>query len=343
MEDYITTLTALGKPPLWLDKVCVLPFSGRVMGLYPQEGLNALWVSDALGSATSAQALLTGGGWTNLGGDRTWVSPEFDLFVSDASRPWETYKVPAGLDPAAYRVVSHCADTVELETAMSLDFYRSGGKGEMSLRKRITELDAPGFSLPAGVSAAGYELTCTLSATGALPPSARPAIWNLLQVPGGGDIVIPVKDSAAPVAFFGHQQWRQDGQRIVASVPVAPDGYKFGVLAGHCRGLMLYLNLTAPQPFVILRRFSVGSQDQYFDVPFTDPQRKGFVQQVYVDNGAFGGFGEMEHHSPAIVPGQCSKVTDTCTTWAFAGPTDKLRGLGELAAMNLNLSGVDLL
>ncbi len=329
MGSYIETLTEVGKPPLRLNKVCVLPFSGRVMGLYPQEGLNAFWINDALGSATSAQSLLTGGGWINLGGDRTWISPEFDLFVSDASRPWETYKVPAGLDPAAYRIVSHGANTVELETVVSVDFYRSGGMGELSLRKRIKELDAPGFTLPIGVSAAGYELTCTLSAIDTLPPAVRPAIWNLLQVPGGGKIIMPVKGSAAPITFFGHQQWRQDGQRLVASVPVAPEGYKFGVLADQCRGLMLYLNLAAQQPFMILRRFDVGAQDRYFDVPFTDPQRRGIVQQVYVDNGSFGGFGEMEYHSPAIIPGRCDEVTDTCTTWALAGSSEQLRGLTE--------------
>ena len=329
MDNFIETLKELGKPAVRLNKVCVLPFGGRVLGLYPQKGLNALWVNPDLGSEASARALLTGSGWTNLGGDRTWVSPEFDLFVSDAARPWETYKVPAGLDPADYRVVSQGANAVELEAVVSVDFYQSGGKGEMSLRKRITELDVPDFTLPAGLSAAGYELTTTLSAACTLPASARPALWNLLQVPGGGEIVVPLKGPAAPVAFFGQQQYRQMGNRLHASVPVASEGYKFGVLADSCRGLMLYLNLDAAQPFLILRRFSVGSQSQYFDVPFNAPQLRGVVQQVYVDNGAFGGFGELEHHSPAMVPGRSAEVTDTCTTWAFAGTAEALLNLSE--------------
>lgn len=329
MAKLITTWTALGKPVIRLNKVDVLPFGGRVIGLYPDDGQNALWVNPALDDLASLRKLLTGDGWINLGGDRSWISPEFDLFVSDASRPWETYTVPATLDPADYHVVSHGAHAVELETAITADFHRSGGTGELSLRKRVTELADPEVTLPAGVSAAGYELTCTLSATGPLPPSARPAVWNLLQVPQGGDIVIPVKRAATPVVFFGHQQWRQDGARLTASVPATSDGYKFGVLADHCQGVMLYLNRSAPRPFMILRRFSVGPQEQYFDVPFTAPQRTGVVQQVYVDNGAFGRFGELEHHSPAIVPDRISKVTDTCTTWAFTGPADRLRQLAE--------------
>ncbi len=274
MDDCIETLTELGKDSLKLNHVVVQPFGGRVMGLYPREGVNALWTHPALDTITSARALLTGGGWINLGGDRTWVSPEFDLFVSDASRPWETYRVPAGIDPADYHVVSRSANAVELETVAVVDFLRSGYRSKMSLRKRIEELATPGFTLPEGVSAAGYELTCTLSAADPLPPPVRPAVWNLLQVPGGGEIIVPVKGPAAPIAFFGKQRWRQDGQHLIASVPVTPEGYKFGVMADHCRGLMLYLNETAPQPFLIFRRFNVGSQDQYFDTPFNDPQKK---------------------------------------------------------------------
>ena len=329
MGNYCETLTALGKPPLCLGKTCVLPFSGRVMGLYPLEGLNVLWTHPALGSVTSARTLLTGGGWTNLGGDRTWLSPETELFIADISRPTESYRVPSGLDPADYRVLRHNNNTVELETAVAVDFYRSGCRAELSLRKRVTELAAPGFPLPAGVTSAGYELTCTLSAAGSLPTSLRPAIWNLLQVPGGGEIVVPVKGSEGPVSFFGRQQCRHADGRLYASVPVATEGYKFGVKADHCRGLMLYLDLAAPQPFMIVRRFHVGAQKDYFDVPYTDPRQTGVVQQVYVDDGTFGGFGEMEYHSPAILPDRCSKVADTCTTWAFAGPAAALRQLAE--------------
>ena len=329
MENYIETLTELGKPPLRLDKLCVLPFSGRVLGLYPREGLNVLWTNPALDSAATAQSLLTGGGWTNLGGDRTWISPEIELFIPDLERPTASYKVPQRLDPGDYRVLRHSDNTVELETAVAVAFYRSGCGVELSLRKRVTELDAPGFTLPPGVSAAGYELECTLSAANSLPEATRPAVWNLLQVPGGGEIVVPLKGSAAPDAFFGSQQCRLEGERLHASIPAAADGYKFGVQASHCRGLMLYLNLTAPQPFMVLRRFHVGAPEEYFDVPFNNPQRRGVVQQVYVDDGSYGGFGEMEYHSPALVPGSCSKVTDTCTTWAFAGPAGALRELAE--------------
>lgn len=328
MKTFLDTLSTLGLERLRLGKTVVLPFGGRVIGLCPQPDLNVLWTHPALSSAASAKALLASG-WVNLGGDRTWISPEHELFVADASRPGETYRVPPELDPGSYGVVSQSATAVELKTSVSVNFYRSGCQGRLSISKRVTELAAPEFALPDGVSAAGYELACTLVAEGNLPAAVRPALWNLLQVPGGGDIVIPVKREASPVAYFGNQQWRRDEERLVAPVPAVSDSYKFGVMAGQCRGLMLYFHLASPQPFVVLRRFSVGSQEQYFDAPFTEQQRRGVVQQVYVDNGGLGGFGEMEHHSPAMIPGRCSEVKDVCTTWAFAGPPQALRDWTE--------------
>jgi len=328
MKTFLDTLSTLGLEPLRLGKTVVLPFGGRVIGLCPQPDLNVLWTHPALSSAASAKALLASG-WVNLGGDRTWISPEHELFVADASRPGETYRVPPELDPGSYGVVSQSATAVELKTSVSVNFYRSGCQGRLSISKRVTELAAPEFALPEGVSAAGYELACTLVAEGNLPAAVRPALWNLLQVPGGGEIVIPIQGAAAPVAYFGKQQGRRDGHCLVTSVPASQGSYKFGVMADSCRGVMLYLNLDVPQPFVIIRRFSVGSPEQYFDAPFTEQQRRGVVQQVYVDNGDLGGFGEMEHHSPAIIPDQCSEVTEICTTWAFAGPADRLRELTE--------------
>ena len=329
VENYIKTLAELGKSPLLLNKICILPFSGRVMGLYPQEDLNVFWINPALNATASASDLLTSGKWTNLGGDRTWISPEIELFIPDLASPRESYQVPACIDPANYQVLFHHRNMVELETTLMVNFFRSDCKTGLLLNKRITELDIPDFPLPPEVSSAGYELKCTLSALGIFSPAVRPAIWNLLQVPGGGNIVVPVRNQSIPASFFGRQQYRHGGDHICAAIPVLADGYKFGIHAEHCSGLMLYLNLTAPQPFMVVRRFNVGFADEYFDVPFSNSQQPGSVQQVYVDDGTYGGFGEMEYHSTAIMPGICAKITDICTTWSFTGSATKLKDLSE--------------
>ncbi len=106
----LAALTGAGFPPAVLSEpglgeVHVLPHGGRVIGLLAGEGdENLLWINSALGHAGSAREALNAAEWVHLGGDRTWVSPEYELFVGDLARPWETYRVPAALDPGHYAV-----------------------------------------------------------------------------------------------------------------------------------------------------------------------------------------------------------------------------------------------
>jgi hypothetical protein len=43
------------------------------------------------------------------------------------------------------------------------------------------------------------------------------------------------------------------------------------------------------------------------------------MHQVYVDDGALGGFGEVEYHAPYLSRDNGYRVADTSETWAFAG------------------------
>jgi len=313
-------LKECGKHPLMLGgRIYVLPFSGRVLGLFPDTQNNVLWTNPKLEHPDSTQKLLTSGEWTNLGGDRTWISPEIELFIKDASRPMDSYKVPPAVDPGNYSIVSQKENEIILVNEMSVNFFRSKCKTSLVLQKRISQLHSPGFTLPSGISAVGYELECTLSAPGNVPGNIRPAIWNLLQVPPGGGVFVPLKNQNPPVHFFGRQAYRQTKDLVSASVPAAQEGYKFSIHADDCCGMMLYLNSKCSKPFMIVRQFKVHNAEEYFDVSFENPKQRGFPQQIYIDNGAFGGFGEMEHHSPAIIPKVRNCVTDISTTWAFTG------------------------
>ena len=327
MENYCKILAESGSPILKLNKVCILPFGGRVLGLYPEADLNVLWVNPALNESDSAKTLLSGSTWTNLGGDRTWISPEIEFFISDLSRPMESYHVPKRIDPADYQVISFDKDMVELETAMHVNFLRNSCKAMMGLRKRIIELNAPDFPVPGTLSTAGYRQECTLYSSDILPQTAKPAIWNIIQVPEGGDVIIPVKKGYCPSAFFGKQRFKIEADCIYASVPSAVESYKLGIHANYCTGLMIYLNLSAPQAFMVVRWFEAGNTNDYFDVPYADIGQGGFAQQIYIDDGTFGGFGEMEHHSRAIIPGTRDTAIDRSTVWAFSGPGDDLKEL----------------
>ena len=328
MEKYPDVLAALGHPVLQLPRMTVHPYGGRVMGLYPDGEQNVMWTNPALEDEVTAAPLLSSKTWTNLGGDRTWLSPEIEMFVADMDRVAETYRPPAAFDPGAYRVLSHSSVRVEMETEAEVDFFRTGSREKFRLHKRISALTAPDFPLPPGVAAAGYELRCTLAALQPLNPAVRPALWNLLQVPGNGEIIVPTARTN-PVEFFGGAQYICGGGCLRVAVPAAAEPCKFGLLPEDCTGKMLYLKVATPRPFLIIRWFSVGRSGDYFDIPFTEPKSPGTVQQIYVDNGIYGNFGEMEHHSPALISGVRDQVADTCTTWAFIGTAGVLEQLAR--------------
>ena len=323
MSNLQTALHAAGQSPIDLGgKLLVLPFGGRVLGLFPCPEVNALWVNPALGDAGRAREFLADPGWINLGGDRTWISPEVDTHVKDPDAMMDGYEVPKGVDPAAYEVVVQHRASVTLASRMAVPFRRSGEVVELAVSRTIELLDAPPFDLPEGTDFAGYRQEAVL--TVANPVKARPGLWNILQVPGGGRIEIPVRAGARPRAFIGTPVYELQGERLRCRVDTEAS-FKFSLVAGDSRGLMLYLNDSGPREILLVRGFTVREADRYADVSCTMPDDLGHVQQVYVDDGALGGFGELEYHSPAVDGAGATTVRDSSEVWAFAGT-----GLGEM-------------
>ena len=48
-----------------------------------------------------------------------------------------------------------------------------------------------------------------------------------------------------------------------------------------------------------------------------------------MDDGALGGFGEMEYHTPALASQGPATLTDTSETWGFTGSAEHLTDLAE--------------
>lgn len=84
---------------------------------------------------------------------------------------------------------------------------------------------------------------------------------------------------------------------------------------------------------LVVRTFPVTPAERCSDVPGTlpadDPRAAGYVQQLYVDDGALGGFGELEHHSEYLSPDNGYRVTDVCETFAYCGPADAVAAVKE--------------
>ncbi len=337
MQNYIDVLKKVGKSPLVLaDRILVLPYGCRVLGVFPKEDVNGLWVNPALDSLATAKEFFAGSQWLNSGGDRTWLSPEVEIHIEDINRPQDTYKVPHSMDPAGYEIVSCDGREAVLETRIKTRFFRSNCDVDVLLRKTIKALDKPELDLPEGILSAGYMQECTLSADN-LHPDVRPAIWNLAQVPGCGEIIMPVKENSSPTPFFGKPEFQLSDRRVIAAIPATDESYKFSIKADDSLGVMVYLNLSARNPFLVARWFDVKNPDAYYDVSFKNISDRGYVQQVYVDNGAFGGFGEMEYHSPAMIPAVSNEIKDRSVLWTFTGPAEALTTLSDkiLASRNL--------
>ena len=315
-----------GQHPVVLgERVLVLPFGGRILGLYPEPGLNALWVNPALASEQVARSLFEEEGWANLGGQRVWISPEVETNVGDPLDFWGSYSVPKAMDPAAYRVVETNGNAVTLETAMELDFHRHACPVSLNVARKVTVQVNPPVELPPDVSCVGYQAHSTLSAS-ELPDGVRPGLWSIMQVPGGGDILVPAGDDAEPRTFFGAPTLTRDSGML--RCPVQTDvSSKFSLHARDSRGFMACLNTGLPTPVLITCRFPVLDQELYADCPADDLADTGHMQQVYVDDGALGGFGELEYHAPCLQRGARELVEDRAEVWAFAGPAEALRDL----------------
>lgn len=294
-------------------KVVVVPFGGRIIGLYP-ESENVLWTNPALSKTTDAKSFVSSDGWMNLGGDRTWISPEIDTNIDDSA----TYNVQRSVDPAAYEVIERDDNSITISTKMNVYFSRTRCFVQLSVTKKITAT-LPDIDLSPEVSSAGYKVETRLHAECTLPNGALPGLWNLLQVKGGGRIIIPVSDKTSPRAFIGAPVFQSNEEQITCDVQTS-DNFKFGVHVNTSRGVSAYLRPDKGRVDLIIRRFSPSPSSRYGDIPDDDPSVQGFIHQIYVDNGELGGFGEIEHHSPALFQGGDSFITDECQTWAFSGP-----------------------
>ena len=99
MDGLFDALKSAGKDTVVLkDKVMVLPFGGRVIGLYPEADLNAFWVNKGLLSKDTSAGFFAGEGWLNMDGERSWISPEVEVNIADPSSESDEEDYPGDVD-----------------------------------------------------------------------------------------------------------------------------------------------------------------------------------------------------------------------------------------------------
>ncbi len=307
------------------------------MALAPDRETNLLWINPATFRNAQIGAWRTGHDWPNLGGDRAWISPEVDTNLHHAERFAATgnpptaqelgaaYQVPRQIDPANY-VLTRDTERIRLAAQIEAPWLRSGSAVALQIERVVTLLVLPPVALPAEVSFAGYMLVSRLSATKPLQ-AARPAIWNLLQVPGGGTITATSSHAATPTSWIGNPRWTGSSSGVTSEIRTGAS-FKWSLRASQSRGRLLNLRaLDRDRAGLLVRDFPVAAESEYADCPPQAPHETGHVCQVYVDDGALGGFGEMEFHCPALRPGSAPSVRSEARTWGFIGPKKDIENL----------------
>jgi hypothetical protein len=310
-------------------EVVLLPYGGRVLGLFAKgSDENFYWTHPALRSVETAQAFYAGADWHNSGGDRTWLAPEVDVFLPDyPSR--EKYFQPRELDPGSYRVSGDGA-ALRLVNRLTLTLSRSRKQVELEISKSFAPAPNPlryeRDGMSADVEYAGYTQHTTLAIVGGDQTSSV-GLWNLVQMPHGGDLLMPTFSRANPKRVFGNIP-AEDlvvSDQLVRYRMLQAGEHKIALRAVAATGRVGYLFEQGGRWALIVRNFVVNPSGEYVDVPWDDPTDLGYSTQACNVNSGLGQFSELEYHIPAIggSTGR-TRCEDTAQVWAFRGPEQSI-------------------
>jgi hypothetical protein len=340
LQDLIATLKAVGKSTELYQtddgtRVLILPYGGRILGVFaPGSEENFLWTNSVLNSVESARAYYASDDWQNSGGDRTWLAPELDFFFPkfpdiDIAGYWQ----PRGLDPGNY-ALTRTDQEVELTNRLSIDAFRSRKRVELEITKSIAAAPNPlrydAQARSGAVEYAGHTLLTSLKILNA-GPDAVPLVglWSLTQMPHQGELFVPTYSKTEPRVYFGLVDTPADevavNDRLVRFKMRAAGEHKIGIRAAVTTGRIGYIYPTENRHALIVRNFSVNPSGEYADVPWTEPEDRGYSTQACSVNSRWGMFSEMEYHVPAIGGSTGLRhVEDRSQLWAFRGSREDI-------------------
>lgn len=340
-EALVKCLNDAGKPTERVlspdgSEVLVLPHGGRVLGLFaPRSEENFFWTNDALKTPAAAKAFYASNEWHNSGGDRTWLAPELDLFFPDYPS-LDRYFQPRQLDPGNYQVAK-TPDGLRLVNRLAVTPARSGKPVELEMGKSFSWAPNPlryerGLKGLCDIEYAGYTQHTSLAIIGA--PVARVGAWNLVQMPHGGDLLVPVHARTQPKIYFGTISPEDliAGDRLVRYRMRTNDCHKIGIRAVATTGRVGYMYPVGGESALVMRNFFVNPSGDYVDVPWSDAEDLGYaVQSCNVVDETLGAFSELEYHIPAIGEGTGrTRSDDWSVVWAFRGPSEQVRTVARV-------------
>lgn len=322
-------------------RLLLLPYGARVLGLYaPESDENFFWTNPVLDSAESARAMYESDDWHNSGGERIWLGPEVDIFFPNYP-DLTTHVPPEQLDASDYDVARNPLG-VQMSRFMNIELARPQLELQLCVSKGISQALNPlryekeYADVMTGVEYAGFTQTTSLELTlatiqrlleGGFGYPARLGLWSLIQLPHGGEMLVPTYSRTEPKVIFGDipQGDLISEERLVRFKTRSSGAHKIGIRAVATTGRAAYMHQTGDRWALVIRNFFVNPSGEYVDVPLDDQDDLGYsVQAVCLDN-ELGKFCELEYHTPAVGHGtQASSYKDISQVWAFRGERDEV-------------------
>jgi hypothetical protein len=307
---------------------------GRFFGPFLAEDEESLmWMNGAFASSDRFRDFLDAGDW-NLGGERVYMGPELQYSVPDRTRFWESYQLSPQIDPGNYDLSVHQAQGEgRLQQAMVLDAYPERGQKELRLTRKVRPAPDPLRNLSnyedliAGVDFCGYEHSLTLSE--ARNDGLISQTWDLVQIRPGGTIIIPAVPAIEYTDYYEpvDETWQTIESHYVQVKITGDRMFKTGYKSPHLHGRAGYFNiLDSNRACLLVRSFYNNPSSPYLDEPYHAPGCNGDSLQIYQDDGALGGFAEIECIGQAIGgPTNRSNITDYISLWCYVGPPEKIK------------------
>ncbi len=302
------------------SRILTLQHGGRILGLFaPGCERNFFWTNRAMSALETARDFAESREWHNSGGDRTWLAPEVDFFFPEYPS-LEKYRPPHEFDPGDYSL-EMAGGFARLVNRFRVRSQRQGRCFEVEIEKRISAAPNPGVQ--DGIEYAGYTLTTSLRLLPPLPEAPwQVGLWDLLQMPHGGEFLIPTCRRPEVRVLFGSiaNEDLDISERLVRYRARAQGNHKLGIGPTPLTGRAGYLYSDGGDACLIVRSFHVDPSGKYVDVPWAEPRGQGDAFQACNINSALGSFSELEYHAPAIVSdGPAPYCEDTSVVWAFRG------------------------
>ena len=278
----------MNAPTIWTTpdgSVSLQPERGRLLGM-AVGGHEFLWKPESVSAP-----------W-NLGGERLWFGPEADWFWKNTEKvDFDNYQVPGGLNPDNWTVTHRAEGSCSMELTLSLICSHSNAFLDLRIERHFN-------LLPNGAQGIGVQADTMLHIENGTP-GQRVDLWSILQLPFGGHVRIPVIGTPSPRNYFDPcPSGEMTEDRGQFSVRIGGSAvFKIGLQPSQVIGRMAYVRSVGASTLVLEREFPVHEGAPYCDSPLDALGSQGDAVQIFNDGGAHGCFGEMEHHSPALICG----------------------------------------